>query len=355
MFTIYNCHTHIFTIDHVPDKFLPFSLVRSLVKNRDSENLARILHNILRRDQSDVFDRYASFLSQGKDPTQEAILQSMMDFYPDNTKFVILTMDMEYMKAGNPKTKYIEQLEEVVMLLKRYPDRIYPFVFADPRREDILDLVKKYIERGFKGIKIYPPLGYFPFEKKLLPVFEYAIEQNLPVMTHCSTGGVYTREKKEALPRKHPMTGEPLEWTNRKEYVDYFTDPDNYLYLLHEYKDLKICFGHFGGMNELRKFRDSIGIEHWGNSWFNKIRKLLKKYPNTYADISYTLSDLSLVPLININLLSDDIANKILFGTDFYMNKIEGNEFKFTVELRNALGEKNFEKIANVNPEKYLN
>ena len=54
-------------------------------------------------------------------------------------------------------------------------------------------------------------------------------------------------------------------------------------------------------------------------------------------------------------MLDPVYRERILFGTDFYMNKIEGNEYKFTIELRNALGEDNFRQIAMINPTKYLN
>jgi len=277
-----------------------------------------------------------------------------MDFYPGDTRFVILTMDMHFMCAGEPRKPYTDQLDDLVSLMKTFPDRLYPFVFADPRRPGVMNLVKKYIDEGFKGIKIYPPLGYFPTDPRLSRVFEYALDQKLPIMTHCSRGGVYTREKRKNLPGVHPDTGVTLDWKNRKEYTDQFTDPDNFEILLKRYPELKLCFGHFGGMGELENFRDSIGTIDWQNSWFNKIKHLLRSFPNTYADVSYTMSDLSLVPLINITMLDPILRERILFGTDFYMNKIEGNEYKFTIELRNALGEANFRQMAMVNPTKYL-
>ncbi|MCK5137793.1 MAG: amidohydrolase family protein [Bacteroidales bacterium] len=351
---IYNCHTHIFTIDHVPERFLPLRLVRWLAKYKGAEIFARILNGVNPWSNRDFLDRYAAFMRQGAEAKQGCILDSLMDFYPDDTRFVILTMDMEYMNAGDPKEPYTNQLDDLVKLMGRHSGRLYPFVFADPRRPKVLDLVKKYIDKGFKGIKIYPPLGYFPTDDKLKPVYEYAIEHNLPIMTHCSRGGVYTREKRKKLPKTHPITGAELKWKNRKQYTDYFTDPENFELLLKEYPELKICFGHFGGMGELESFRDATGTGNWEASWFNKIKRLLKAYPNTYADVSYTMSDLSLVPLINITLLDPVYEERILFGTDFYMNKIEGNEYKFTIELRNALGEDNFKQIAMVNPTKYL-
>jgi len=333
---------------------LPLRLVRFLAKYERSERLARFLNNLNWQSDKDLFSRYASFLRQGTNVRQEDVFRALMDFYPEDTRFVILTMDMEHMYAGPPIKNFIQQLDEIVNLLPSFRDKMYPFIFAHPERDNILDLVKKYIDKGFRGIKIYPPLGYFPFNPELHDVFKYAEDHQIPVMTHCSRGGVYTRKKLSRLQQIHPKTGKKLEGRNRKEFTDNFTDPDNFEYLLQEFPNLKICFGHFGGMDELQKFQDSTTREVWENSWFSKIKGLLKKYPNTYADVSYTFSDLSLVPLLNITLLSNDYHNKILFGSDFYMANIEGNEYRFSVYLRNELGEANFKQIAEINPLRYL-
>ena len=179
---IYNCHTHIFTIDHVPERFLPLMLVRWLARNRGGEMFARILNAVNPWSKRDFLDRYAAFVRQGNNAKQGCILDALMDFYPNDTRFVILTMDMEYMKAGEPRESFTSQLDDIVTLISRHKDRLYPFVFADPRRPGVLNLVKKYIDKGFKGIKIYPPLGYFPTDPDLEPVIKYAIEHKLPVM-----------------------------------------------------------------------------------------------------------------------------------------------------------------------------
>ncbi|MCK4821747.1 hypothetical protein KA005_38630, partial [bacterium] len=117
MIQIHNCHTHIFTIDHVPVKFLSLQLVRFLAKQKYSEWFARVLNNANPWSNKDFLSRYASFVKQGTNVTQKDILMSMMGFYPDNTRFVILTMDMEHMHAGKPKKSYIQQLDEIVDLL----------------------------------------------------------------------------------------------------------------------------------------------------------------------------------------------------------------------------------------------
>jgi len=352
--TIYNCHTHIFSSKHVPDKYLPFRLVRWLAKRNHFRWLAFVLNNINPFSNNDLLDRRVMLLKIALDKTQKEILDNLIDFYPPDTKFVILTMDMEYMKAGKPEKSYLKQLKHIINLPAEYKKRIYPFVFADPRKPRILNFVKKYIGKEFKGIKIYPALGYWPFDQHLMPVFEYASKNSIPVMTHCNPYGVHFREKKKNLPKVHPLTGEELKWKCRKKRRDYFGDPDNYRYVLDRYPDLKICFAHFGGTDEMDDFLNAQNRTEMNATWFYKVKGLLRDYRNTYADISFTKIDMSLVPLINATLQSSVYRKRILYGTDFYMNKIEGNEKRFSICLRDALGKRNFRQIAMINPVNYL-
>ena len=41
------------------------------------------------------------------------ILENIFKFYPIETKFVVWTMDMAYMGAGEPKQPYDDQLKEL--------------------------------------------------------------------------------------------------------------------------------------------------------------------------------------------------------------------------------------------------
>jgi predicted TIM-barrel fold metal-dependent hydrolase len=351
---IINCHTHIFTSDHVPDKFLPLRLVRWLARKRHFRSFAWFFNNLNPFSNNDILDRYISFVRQGLHKTQKDILKILMDFYPPETKFVILTMDMKWMKAGVPDKSYEEQCDEIVRLLPEYGSRIYPFLFADPRRDDLLDFVKKYINMGFKGIKIYPSLGYFPFDPALYPVYEYAVANSIPITTHCSPGGVITKEKIRNLPVFHPITREKMKWKEKGKFVDNFTHPDNFRVVLDRYPNLKICFAHFGGLDEMEKYLQADTRGAMDETWFQKVKGLLRDFPNTFADISFTKIDMSLIPLINATIRSPKYRERILYGTDFYMNKIEGNELRFSISMRDSLGEDNFEQIAVKNPVRFL-
>jgi len=353
---ITNCHTHLFTIYNVPHKFLPLQLVRYLIRYKFGKSLALFLNNINPFSRRDVFDRYANFLLQGDEITQEDIFQDLQSYYPEGSRFVVLAMDMDFMKAGKAVKPYLAQLEELAELKAKFPDLIFPFVAIDPRRENLLDLIKKYIEeKHFSGLKMYPPLGFFPCDNRLNEVFAYASKHQLPIMTHCTRGGVFYQGKISKEARIHPKTGRKLPKKANKFFTDYYSEVENYGYILEEFPNLKICLAHFGGLSEWEKFRDAPDSATQESSWFYQIQALIRKYPNVYTDISYTAVFEELLPLL-LNLFEDsDLRQKILFGSDFYMANIETSEDFFSQKIPQLLGQEIFQQIAETNPKKYLN
>lgn len=244
---------------------------------------------------------------------QHTIFAKLRSQYPQGTRFVVLPMDMDYMDAGKSQNSYVQQMHELVTIKVKHPSTFFPFVFADPRRiaadpayfkyrhsegKVILDdcFIREFIEQHqFSGFKIYPALGYYPFETELLPLWKYAADNGLPITTHCIRGTIFYRGNKKEAWNRHPVfeqsAGEgkyqPL-LLPQMDAVDYsinFTHPLNYLCLLderllrivvsrckdekvqqlfgftnddtplkHNLSHLKICFGHFGGDDEWIKF-----------------------------------------------------------------------------------------------------
>ena len=194
---IINCHTHTFTIDHVPHKFIKIGnigLVNLFSGPVFRKPLKWLLRNILPFTDRDLLDRYANFVELTANKTQEDTFTRIREYYPAGTKFIVLSMDMKYMAAGKPKCDLREQLDDLNKLYQKFPDLIFPFVAVDPRRKNALSILKKYVkEHKFRGIKLYPRLGFYPTDKRLWPIYEFAQEENIPILTHCSRGGVYTR------------------------------------------------------------------------------------------------------------------------------------------------------------------
>lgn len=352
----YNCHTHIFTAKQVPKHFLPFGLIRWLSKSQNARSVARFLSGIL-GTSDDIFDRWAAFIAIGGGfKNQLEIFEFLRGFYPDDTRFIVLSMDMEYMAAGEVPIKFEQQLDELSEIEQKYGDLIFPFICVDPRRKNIKELVVTYIEKHhFSGIKLYPPLGYYPFDERLEPIYEYAQEKNIPIMTHCSRGGVYYRGKITDEMLVHPKTKQKLERKGNKDFTDNYSDPNNYKYVLEKYPKLKICLAHFGGEAEWKKhLATSWDPEKQKQSWFSIIVELIKKYDNVYTDISYTMQDVALIPLLKVILQEKPVREKVLYGTDFYMVELDRSEKEFSINLRAHLGEPDFQQIAVTNPQKFL-
>ena len=141
--TIYNIHTHIFTIRHVPEKYLPLGLVR-LFKNSSWRVVLRwLLMFLARLTRKESLKRIAVFSDAAVHTSQRGILLGMMGFYPPETRFGLLTMDMDYMEAGRAEQGYLEQLEQMAAVKQEFSQKVIPFMAIDPRRPNLLELAKK--------------------------------------------------------------------------------------------------------------------------------------------------------------------------------------------------------------------
>ncbi len=401
--TIYNCHAHCFVLDHAPDYFARNYFPVRISKLRRYGIIRWMIERvpgIKRKSTSDMLERLINLLKHGNKKSQKEIIDNLISYYPAGSKFVLLTMDMEHMNAELPKKSYMAQIEELgkVKKTKEYKDVIFPFIFADPRRirqdDTYTNTLKNYLSKGiYQGIKLYPALGYWPFDPYLKEVYRFAIDHNIPLMYHCAKGVVHARGKYG--PEEHPVSKQTLSGKKSKHFTTHYTHPVNYECLLNpaiignildlskeeakEYSKLKICLGHFGGDDEWVKYLtypwlkdkenmegDFVSLEqhNWNfdihpnekqYSWFSLICDLIKKYDNVYADISYSLYKEDCLPLLKVILESNEkLRNRILFGTDYYVVSKAASERQYSVNVRGYLGEELFWQIANKNPKEYL-
>jgi hypothetical protein len=317
---------------------------------------------------ADLFHRYVQIGLFSKYKKQSGIYDKLKKQYPIDSHFVALPMDMQYMKAGELKQVYDSnrkkfirikkpsckgkrdksfamryQMEGLLQIKERKKDKdnFHPFVFAHPERmtdkryfdynvdaaTGVVSLVKGcmmqvYLEdHNFAGIKMYPALGYYPFDSALLPLWKYCLQYNLPIMTHCIKGTIFYRGQKKTDWDQHPIftegkinkdkrktldTDELVDLDIDADYIEYddaalhlneaknidfcnnFTHPLNYLCLLEQHllikvikgtrdtklksvfyntegvfrdddglKNLKLCFAHFGGDDQWKRFLES--------------------------------------------------------------------------------------------------
>lgn len=351
MASFVNCHVHLFTSRAAPNRLLPgMPLIRGPVTGR-------IIGSILKRlspfSGSDRLARLAAFSTIGR-LEDEAILKLLRGYYTDEFTFAVMSLDMDFMGAGRAPQPYIEQLEALARLQKRHPGILLPFVCADPRRSDVLDVVRHYVEgHGFAGIKAYPSLGFWPSDARLDPVWAYAEEQGLPVLTHCSRGGIFYKGRITDELRIHPRTGAVER--RRKRVTERLADPTNWTDVLDRFPGLRLCLAHYGGGEEWHRYLTKPLPIGERESWIGKITDLIIARPeNVYADLSYTASETGFMGLIKLLTHRPDLQHNILFGSDFYMVQQKISERQFGIGLRAAIGEEAWRRIASENPRRWL-
>jgi uncharacterized protein len=426
-----NIHAHVFNSECAPDNFLrilPMNGVRRaprLVKNIiDSKSGRTVIHGLFKifskrsSDKRSEVDKYVAFLDVGTESSQLEVfrraLQAGLLFDP-NVRIVGLTMNMDHMDS-RPSRKQISfetQLEEIKAIKRYYPTHFFPFLGIDPRHKggnELVQWAKPYFESGvlhtptsrvypyFCGIKLYPALGFFPFDPRLEMLYQFAESEQLPIMTHCTrVGSQYIGDQIDSLIPKSPamidVPGNPAvsevkasiekrisdyrqaEWIKNSKIgdndlaCDLFGHPENYVPLLEKFPNLKVCLAHMGGSNEILKSRTGnlSAIRNYDPmSWFEHIERMMKKYPNLYTDISYTLSDfkgnkevlMKTRAFLDTDVQPNDVTkgklgDRVLFGTDFFMTEQEKREQELYANTQETLIDW-WDKMGRTNPQKFL-
>jgi hypothetical protein len=236
--------------------------------------------------------------------------------------------------------RWEKQVSDTIDALKTNPFRINAMYHYDPRRwnyskslktdeafqfgpwnypfEEVVTKTRKGL---FVGFKMYPSLGYKPLDKRLPYMHDpkdggcfYArcMSEGIPILTHCSPGGMTTHEMKYYMELDTPSISNNDKGNAIKYFYDNYVHPRAWRDVFKKYKDLKVCLAHFGG---------DLFPKGPDNDWIKEIIDLIHDYPNVYTDIScwnINKSKETFVDLLShkkYNYLKD----RILFGTDWYM------------------------------------
>ena len=358
---IINCHVHLFTMDHVPRDFLPFRLTQWLRRAPFKRAVTWALRRLGAWFGFDRLGRFADFLKISGMETQDEVFQRVRGYYPSRgehpTQFVALPMDMTHMGAGAPQEDIETQHQKLAALANGYSDTLLPFIAVDPRRVTSQDphpgaMIERLLDQHpgvFRGVKLYPPLGYWPEDPVLMShVFPLCQERGLPVMSHCSRGGVRSR-------------------AHIPETAARFADPDAFLPVLDRFPELRVCLAHFGGPDDWKLYfsdpdsREPRSVGHPDRvrmNWLSKLLGLIKSgdYPNLYTDISYTIFmfEQYMRPL-KVILNNDAVRKRVLFGSDYYMSEQEEFDERFlSMSLRAELPADVYRDIAYGNPVRWL-
>ena len=191
-------------------------------------------------------------------------------------KSVILPLDFGLVGPTQEGVEYFN--DWVFESCSVYPEKLIPFVGVDPQRSELaLRLVEKYVKKhDARGVKVYPPTGWFPNEERVRPFWKLLDEFSLMVVTH--SGAVWG----------------PLD--------ENFSRPSYYTEVLERHHDLKLVIAHMGG-----KFRDEM-------------YPLLARFENAYTDCSALQGWLPSNPemvLSRLKDVSEKIPDRTFFGTDW--------------------------------------
>jgi hypothetical protein len=240
----------------------------------------------------------------------------------------------------NPKN--YSYSEVTIMLDKYFSD----FSKADSREErkrklrEKMGLQLKDLEdegsckNRFAGIKVYPPLGYEPWpdaaneKKKVEYLYDFCIDKNIPIVTHCGTGGFLA------------------DVDNVK-----FADPGfQWREVIKNKPGIKINFAHFGdGSEEWKK----VIIDHI----YRNENKIYTDFSCNTEHDKYYKKLKETIEKTEISRQSGLLSERILFGSDFMINLIWSKSYNEYLEeyiKTEHFTDKQKNMYAQTNPERFL-
>lgn len=278
---------------------------------------------------ADIMDSIA-FLRIALLPDIRHVTDALMEQLTRDDGVVALTMDIT---GDGANGKLLEQqLADTAAQILAWPGRFFPFVAVNPRRPEHFSIMETALAgRGFVGVKLYPSLGYRVDSAELFRVYAHCEERGVPILMHCSRGGFYHDE---------PARDN--------------SDPALWLPILEKHPRLKICFGHFGGAENLAGPAPP-------SRWTATILSLMEKYGQVYADLAFHSEPMKGGEteknyFTNLTALLQDARyrSRILFGTDFFLSRQRLTEKNYWSYFRGFLSEEDFSQICEANPAGYL-
>ncbi|MBW1649753.1 MAG: amidohydrolase family protein [Deltaproteobacteria bacterium] len=257
-------------------------------------------------------------------------------------------------KLKTRKIGFEDQREELIELSQdpNYTDRIFPFLGVDPRRGGIKSYFVDNVGDGkvFAGIKVYPPNGFSPCDEVLVgkgSIFEYCSENQIPVVSHCSYGGFATLAMSIDVNGMIIPAGEtePKEWNGKcnfseglcngfkkmvQERAGVLNNPKIWKEVLKKYNNLILVLAHFGNHSD---------------EWQDDILRMLQNsdYPNLYTDVSCMNDSKILRKVRDIYYDNPDIQDKILYGSDYFMNVLKEDFSDYLNRMKRYFGKDMFE------------
>ena len=300
----------------------------------DNANTFNKLAQIIKAEFIPVYEK--SISARGLAPTwtaknRTAISRDLdlviVDFKAGDAAEGVRTMAKSCTQTNVQMTRgYRQHLLELQNLQRDNPDTVLPFLAVDPRRVGIEKLVREQVVEGtFKGVKLYPPLGYLPTHPNLYPVYRLCVEHNLPVTVHTSTGGLLSlcdTIKTQSQKKNGKIVPVTFDKKTSQSAALFFSNPANWLEILEnpEFSELHLNFAHFGGEEHISTLANQKpGKLDDPKNWTGQIIGLMKRFKNVYADISYCPNNEMLKYIRNIVARYKIVQKRLMFGSDYIM------------------------------------
>jgi predicted TIM-barrel fold metal-dependent hydrolase len=266
-------------------------------------------------------------------PSIATVADKLMELSGPDTTVVALTLDITT-GGGADEALFKRQIEDTANAALGYPGRILPFVSVNEQRDShFAHMDFALTQRGFVGVKLYPSLGTDVRSDKMARVFDYCAGNDIPIVLHCNNGGFYASRAEIEL-------SNPAHWKR----------------VLEARPNLRVCFGHFGGDENLIVKKIPSG------SWTDTILKLMADYDHVYADIAYherpmaggTAQSNYFGHLANLLASGEKTAGRILFGSDFFLVRQRVREDNLWEYFQNNFSAAHFKRITETNPAEFL-
>lgn len=274
------------------------------------------------------------YLSVAFAKDMDQITTHLMNDLGDDWALVPLMMDITEGAGQEDEDLFKMQLESTVRQAERYPGRVFPFVAATTNRPGAPERVFQALGNGCVGVKLYPSLGYdLDVGMEIDEIFGHCNDNGVPMLMHCSRIGFKAGDGYERRCR-----------------------PEMWWKLLRRYPKLRICFGHFGGDEDL-------SVRGEPGPWAGTIISMMRDAdlgPRVFADLSYHTEAMKVGPqkryFDRLAALLEEPACKgqILFGTDFWMVRNRLSDRSYVEYFRDNMSPEHFDIIARDNPRRFL-
>jgi len=182
----------------------------------------------------------AALEQQFFDPQGIRLLANMDAAGIERTVLLPLDWGLTY---GEAEVDIIAQNRAHVELAAKYPGRIVPFFGIDPSRQEGDRHFRTAVrDWGVKGLKLYPPCGFYPWDERCTPYYRVCLEYGLPVIFHGSPS---------------PMTKVA------------YSHPQEFAKLAQQLPELRIVIAHAGGLD-----------------WLSAALEAAREHENIFLDLS---------------------------------------------------------------------